>query len=67
MLNNGCWLLNIWGAKNDIRGGGAYIWNEVSVITCGGLYLEVYGIVTLLLQYMLNHASEKVLNCFTNH
>ena len=33
-----------------IFGGGAYIWNEVSVSTCGGLihggglYSEVYGI-----------------------
>ena len=33
----------------------------------GCLYFEVYSIVTSILQYMLNHASEKVLNCFTNH
>jgi hypothetical protein len=46
-------VINKWAY---IRGGGAYIWNEVSVCTCGGfihrgtyirggsLYSEVYGI-----------------------
>jgi hypothetical protein len=35
------WLTFIWGAYIRVRlysgGGGAYIWNEVSVSICGGL------------------------------
>ena len=37
------WVTYIWGAYIRVRlysGGGAYIWNDVSVSICGGAYIR---------------------------